>query len=272
MGFEHHISEGLSYLERAGDGPVLVCLHGIGSNAGSFSLLLAELPTDWRVIAWNAPGYLNSLPLAMEWPSASDYADALLAFLDRLNLERVSLFGHSLGCLTAAAVALRAPERLETMVLACCALGHGVEQDSVLSPASQKRISDLEALGPQDFAAARAGRLVFEPERNAEVVDFVTQNMSEVSMPGYGQAARLLAGGKLLDNLSGCAVPTSVVFGVEDVITPPENSRKAYAALAEAVRGQLIPIAGAGHAAYQQCPKEFAAAVTRCLTSSGETL
>jgi pimeloyl-ACP methyl ester carboxylesterase len=158
------------------------------------------------------------------------------------------------------------------MILACCALGHGVAQGGVLSPASQKRITDLETLGPQEFAAARAGRLVFEPERNAGVADFVLQNMAEVSMPGYGQAARLLAGGKLLDDLSGCAVPTSVIFGAEDVITPPENSRQAYDALPETVRGQLIPIAGAGHAAYQQCPKEFAAAVTRCLTSSGEIL
>ncbi|MEM5476264.1 alpha/beta hydrolase [Pacificibacter sp. AS14] len=272
MGFEPHISEGLSYFERAGDGPVLVCLHGIGSNAGSFSRLLTELPMDWRVIAWNAPGYLNSIPLTMDWPAASDYADALLALFDRLNLDRISLLGHSLGCLAAAAAALRTPERLETMILACCALGHGFEQGSVLSSASQKRISDLEALGPKGFAAERAGRLVFEPEHNAEVADFVMQNMSEVSMPGYGQAARLLAGGKLLDDLSDCAVPTSVIFGAEDVITPPENSRKAYAALSEIVRGQLISIAGAGHAAYQQCPKEFAAAVTRCLSSSGEIL
>lgn len=272
MGFEQHISEGLSYLERKGNGPVVVCLHGIGSNAGSFSRLLTELPVDWRVIAWNAPGYLNSVPLTMDWPAASDYADALLAFLDQLDLDRVSLLGHSLGCLTAASVALRAPERLEVMILACCALGHGVEQGSVLSPSSQKRITDLETLGPKGFAAARAGRLVFEPEHNVEVADFVLRNMAEVSMPGYGHAARLLAGGKLLDDLSACMVPTSVIFGAEDVITPPANSRKAYATLPQTVRGQLISIAGAGHAAYQQCPKEFAAAVMRCLTSSGEIL
>lgn len=272
MEFKPHMSEGLSYLERAGDGPVLLCLHGIGSNAGSFSRLLTELPAHWRVIAWNAPGYLNSVPLAMNWPAASDYADTLLAFLDRLDLDHVSLLGHSLGCLTAASAALHAPKRFEAMILACCALGHGVEQGGVLSPASQQRISDLEALGPTDFAAARSARLVFEPEHNPEVADFVEQNMAEVSMPGYGQAARLLAGGKLLDDLSGCIVPTSVIYGAEDVITPPENSRKAHMALAEPVRGQLIPIAGAGHAAYQQCPTDFAAAVARCLTSSGEIL
>lgn len=110
MGFQAHTSDGLAYLDRAGAGPVLVCLHGIGSNGGSFAPLLERLPRDWRVIAWHAPGYLGSAPLAQDWPVAADYAAALKAFLDRLGLERVWLLGHSLGCLTAASFLRSAPE------------------------------------------------------------------------------------------------------------------------------------------------------------------
>ena len=266
MGFEANISKGLSYLERPGQGPVLVCLHGIGSNAGSFAPLLEQLPSDWRVIAWNMPGYLGSDPLAGDWPVAADYAEVLTDFLDGLGLGSVMLLGHSLGCLTAAAFARLAPERVSGMVLACCALGHGVEAGTQLSASSQKRIEDLETLQPAAFAAARAPRLVFAPDAHPDVTAFVTEGMAQVSMPGYGQAARMLASGRLLEDLSACSVPCSVIYGAEDAVTPPDNSRKAYAALPEAFRGQLIAIDEAGHAAYQQRPKEFAAALTRCLT------
>ena len=269
MGFEAHISDGLSYLERAGSGPVLVCLHGIGSNGGSFAPLEDKLPADWRVIAWHAPGYLTSQPLAQDWPEAAEYAAALEAFLDRLGLDKVMLLGHSLGCLTAASFVRRAPERVQGMVLACCALGHGVEAGTELSEASKARIADLEEMGPAAFAAARAPRLVFAPEANPEVARFVTDGMAQVSMPGYGQAARMLASGRLLDDLAHCAVPASVIYGVEDVITPPANSHKAHAAIPTACRREMVAIQGAGHAAYQQCPNEFAAAVVRCLTPEG---
>ena len=68
----------ISYLEMgSGDAPALVMLHGIGSNAGSFAPLMTRLAARRRVIAWNAPGYGASAPLAADWPSADDYARAL---------------------------------------------------------------------------------------------------------------------------------------------------------------------------------------------------
>jgi len=57
-----HTGYGLTWLERPGSGGVIVLLHGIGSNAASFTPLLAHLPKALRVIAWNAPGYGGSDP------------------------------------------------------------------------------------------------------------------------------------------------------------------------------------------------------------------
>lgn len=263
-----HTSGGVSYLERPGEGPVLLCLHGIGSNGGSFGPMIDHLPADWRVIAWHAPGYITSTPLTKDWPVAADYADVLEGFIDRLGLGRVMLFGHSLGCLTAADYARRAPDRITAMTLACCAIGHGVTPGSDLSEASRKRIDDLETMGAEAFAAARAPRLVFDPANNPDIAAAVTADMARVSMPGYGHAAKMLAAGRLLEDLAGITVPTSVIYGAEDVVTPPENSLRAHAAIPQSCRGDLIKIEGAGHAAYRQCPNEFAAALTRCMTQS----
>src|SRR5690606_12047307 len=121
------------------------------------------LPRDWRIIAWNAPGYGRSRPLDAEWPLALDYADALRGFLDSLGLDKVLLVGHSLGCLTGAAFAAAHRDRVARLLLSSPALGHGVPRGAALSPAAQARIDDLANLGADEFARQRAPRLVHDP-------------------------------------------------------------------------------------------------------------
>ena len=104
MSARDHIAAGIGWREHAGDGPVLVALHGIGSEARAFDALAAALP-NWRVLAWEAPGYGPSEALGVDWPSAMDYAAVLEAFLDARGLARVHLLGHSLGTLIGAAFA-----------------------------------------------------------------------------------------------------------------------------------------------------------------------
>jgi pimeloyl-ACP methyl ester carboxylesterase len=60
----------VAWLE-AGEGPALVLLHGIGSGARSWRAQLDGLSDRFRTIAWNAPGYGESSPLAPDAPSGS---------------------------------------------------------------------------------------------------------------------------------------------------------------------------------------------------------
>ena len=243
---------GISYLERAGEGEALVLLHGIGSQGASFTPLLGGV--TGRVIAWNAPGYGESEALAEDWPIAADYARALERFLDALGLGRVALLGHSLGALMAASFAAGRRERVSRLVLASPALGHAVPRGQGLSPAAQARIDDLEREGPEAFAAARAARLVHAPEDNPGMVAQVRKAMSQVRLPGYAQAARMLAAGRLLDDAERLAVPTDVIVGEGDLVTPPEGARRVHEALRGAARGSLSIVPGAGHAIYLQAP------------------
>ncbi|WP_346899131.1 alpha/beta hydrolase [uncultured Roseibium sp.] len=263
MTVQTHISGGIEYLERPaqGEGPVLVLLHGIGSNAMSFAPFLDHIAPTFRVIVWNAPGYGGSEPLAKDWPQAADYAEALKGLLDRLGLDRVLLVGHSLGTLIGAAFAAGYPDRVAHLLLASPALGHGVTPGSALSAAAQKRLDDLAALGAEKFAEARASRLVFEPETNPDLVARVFDAMSRVSSPGYDMAVRMLASGRLLDDAARLTVPTDVIVGAEDVVTPPEAARKTHAAIPQSARGALTEVPSAGHALYQQAPEAFALAL-----------
>jgi pimeloyl-ACP methyl ester carboxylesterase len=260
-GFVTHRTDGLVWLERPGRGATLVLLHGIGSNAGSFAPLLPHLPADLRVIAWNAPGYGGSEPLPQDWPLAQDYAARLQGLADRLELARFALLGHSLGALMAAAFAASRRDRVTRLTLASPAIGHGVSAGGALSAAAQARIDDLEAMGADAFARARAPKLVYRPEAHPAVVALVRDGMAQVTMPGYGQDARMLASGRLLDDAERLSVPTHVVVGSEDRVTPPEGARRVHAALHAQARGSLTELPAAGHAIYQQDPARFARAL-----------
>ncbi len=244
--------------ERAGSGRICVLLHGIGSNAFSFAPLVAELPSDWHVLAWNAPGYGRSVPLAGDWPLARDYAEALAAMLDEVGVRRITLLGHSLGALVAASFAAARRDRVDHLVLASPALGHGIPRGNVLSASAQARIDDLGIEGPEEFAARRAARLVFEPEQNPAHVEAVRRAMSQVRLPGYAQAARMLSAGRLLDDIAQITVPTDVIVGADDRITPSDGARCAHEALRAPWRGRFVDVPRVGHAIAQERPVELA--------------
>ena len=262
-----HVSSGGIAFARAGvgtGGRPLVLLHGIGSNARSFARMMSILAPDRMVVAWDAPGYGASEPLALDWPSADDYAAALDALLDRLGIETIDLMGHSLGALVAARYAssdaLRNQRRVNRLILASPALGYGTRPGDPLAPAAANRLQAFLDEGGERFAATRGPRLV-HARGDAGLVASVVKAMSEVKLPGYRQASRMLSTGSLLADCKGITIPTLVLVGSDDEITPPANCRRAFDALPPAEsqlahRFELVP--AAGHAVPQEKPVEVA--------------
>jgi pimeloyl-ACP methyl ester carboxylesterase len=248
---------GTALLHRQGEGPTLVLLHGIGSNAESWLPLIGALPPALNVLAWWAPGSGASAPVAPDRPMPEHYAARLAGLLDGLRLQRVAIAGHSLGCLFAARFAAGRPERVAALALLSPALGSRVAGDAPLPPAEQARIDGLVALGPARFAETRAARLVHAPETKPEVLAAVRRAMAAVTLPGYAQAVHALAQGDLLADAARIAAPALVACGAEDLITPPDNARRLHAALPAGSGLHLIP--AAGHVLPQEQPAPVAA-------------
>jgi pimeloyl-ACP methyl ester carboxylesterase len=257
----HDIGANFSYLARPGEGTPVVLLHGIGSNARSFEPLIAALGPHRRVVAWDAPGYGESTPLAVDWPGASDYAVAVKRLLAHLGIARCVLVGHSLGTLIAARFAVLSPEQVATLCLISPSLGGAAEKGAPLPPAVARRVEDLDRLGPEQFAATRSPLLLADPAGRPDVLEGVVRAMAAVRRPGYDQAARMLATGRMLEDAAKITVPTAVVIGTQDRITPPANAGRVFAALAPSVRLGLFEIADAGHAVCQEQSAEVARAI-----------
>lgn len=253
--WHEHSTHGITWRERPGTGPVAVLLHGIGSRAFGWERLGEHLP-GWRLIAWDAPGYGQSDALANEWPLAIDYADALAGFVQALNLARFHLVGHSLGTLIGAAFAGKYRDLAHSLTLASCAQGGGAAPGGALSPAHQARIDELQSQGADAFAAARAPRLIHRAQDNPALVADATRAMASVTMPGYGQAVRMLASGDLRADMAAVDLPTTVTVGAEDVVTPPKQSIGAHAALPRPAPLAILP--GCGHALPLQAPEALA--------------
>lgn len=263
-------SAGLAFLRRSAPGEAMAFLHGIGSRGASFLPVLPHLHPDLDLIFWNAPGYGGSQPLDAAWPTEADYADALLRLFDALGLDRVTLVGHSLGTLIAARFAAEHGDRLSGLVLAACAAGYGIPVGSALPEKSQARIDALKSLGGPGFARTRAPRLVHAPETARPAVAAVEQAMAAVTMPGYGQAVRMLSSGRLAESLAQVTVPTTFVWAEGDVVTPEAQTLAAIEARTRA--GGPAPayhrIPDAGHAVYLEQPAAFADVLVTALAGA----
>jgi pimeloyl-ACP methyl ester carboxylesterase len=264
--------DGISVL-RAGhaSGFPLVMLHGIGSNAQSYAPLMTILAAGRPVIAWDAPGYGASTPLGEDWPTADSYAAALEALVARLGYARFDLLGHSLGALVAGRCAVRHAGRINRLILASPALGYRTAPLATLAPPAANRLQAMLDEGGVRFAATRGPRLVHSRD-NSALVAGVVKAMSEVKLPGYQQASRMLSMADLVADAALISIPTLVLVGAGDEITPPANCRRVYEALVAATpslahRFELVP--AAGHAVPQEQPEAVADLIAAFTPASG---
>ena len=219
---------GRVHYRAAGRAPAVshVLLHGIGSGSASWVRQLqaadaAPLAAQVRLLAWDAPGYESTDPVAPDWPQASDYAARLWAWLDALNMPQpITLVGQSLGALMAASAAVLQPARVARLVLLAPAAGYADASEEERTRKLADRLALLEQLGPAGMAEARAAGML-SPQAAPELLTVVRAAMARVHPAGYTQAARLLAHGDLLADLARLTCPVQVASGSADKLTPP---------------------------------------------------
>nr|WP_202538897.1 alpha/beta fold hydrolase [Streptomyces sp. SID8379] len=238
-------------METAGDaGPLLLCLHGIGSSSAAFAPQLAGLRDHVRVIAWDAPGYAKSAdpdgPLDLD-----GFADAA-ADVIRSHGSSAHVLGVSWGGVIAVRLATRHPELVDSLVLADSSAGSGT--DEAKAAGMRARAEELAALGPRAFAEKRGPRLVSD-RAPAELVRRTVDTMADaVRLPGYGYAAEAMAGADLRPELSAVAAPALVVCGDRDTVTGVEASQVLAGGLH---RSAYVIVKDAGHLANQEQPERF---------------
>lgn len=251
-----HSLDGLSFVEHRPEGPptrTALLLHGIGGNAATFGEL-GDLLADRGVhaVAWDAPGYGRSSDPRVD----VDLVDRLVSAIIARRWGPVDIVGTSWGGVIATVLAHRRPGLVRSLALADSTRGSGTTAPK--AAAMRARVDELAAIGPEQFAARRAARLV-SPTADDEVAVQVRRQMARVRVPGYRAAAEFMASTDTEQILPSILVPTLVLVGEHDVVTGVDESRL----LSERIPGaELTIIPRAGHAAVSERPGPVADAIT----------
>lgn len=256
-------SAGIAY-DDAGTGEGVLFFHAFPLNRSMWDPQVASLARRCRTVRFDVPGFGGSAhgtdPLTIE--RISDIGAALL---DHLRLDSVVACGCSMGGYAALAFAARHADRLRGLVLADTRAG----ADS--AEGRQGRVEMAERVRWGGQAAARDAMLprLLAPGTSSnrpEVVRHVERMIETASVEGIVAALGALAGRPdRSGDLASIRVPTLVICGREDILTPPAESESMHAVIP---RSRLEIIEGAGHLANLEAAEEF----NRSLGSFLETI
>src|SRR3954454_8744393 len=261
----------------APDNPVLVLVHGVAGSSQTWEEVIPALARDYTVIAPDLLGHGESAKPRGDY-SLGAYASGLRDLLAILGHDRATIVGHSLGGGIAMVFAYQFPERTERLVLIDSG-GLGKEVSIALRAAS---LPGSEIVLPLIFAppllrpggaiAGFLGKLGLQGGPDAEEVArsiagfgdlrtrtaFVHTIRAVIDPLGQRVSARdrlYLADG----------MPTLIVWGAEDRISPIEHGRAA----AELINGSRLEIfPGAGHFPHRDDPVRFVELLREFLEST----
>jgi pimeloyl-ACP methyl ester carboxylesterase len=240
----------ISVISR-GSGPSIVLSHGVTLSVRTWVKQMESLPAaGFRTVAFDHRGH-GASTVGSSGHALDTLADDVRCLLEGLDLTDTVLVGHSMGGVAAQLFCLRYPEiaahRLAGIVLLSTLSRTAVSGNAVLL----RLLEQLAGLTLDASGAMKAknlgllvARLGFGKDPQPSHVE-LTRQMILGCDPGTRKAApSALLGLDLSKELSAIRVPTLVVCGTNDVITPPAESRR----LARRIRGarlELLP--GAGH-------------------------
>jgi pimeloyl-ACP methyl ester carboxylesterase len=218
--------------------------------------------TGWRVIAPQLRGFDGG---AGDPPAASvdDYAGDVIDLLDALHVTQAVIGGQSMGGYVAFALLRLAARYVQGLVLA----DTRSQADTPEGVAGRTRLLQVvQDKGPSAVAEEMIPKLLGETTRSTRpaVIELVRSLAVANSSDAIAGAIRaLMTRPDSTSLLSSIHVPTLVIVGDEDVVTPPPASEEMHRAIAGS---ELVQIPRAGHLSNLEQPELFNAALAAFLT------
>jgi len=249
----------IHYLE-AGDGPPLLCLHGISTSAATWLPLVEALAEEFRVVAPDRPGRGLSEPVDYGGVAFREFGvDYVTGLLDALDLDAVRVLGSSLGGMQALHLQVDHPERVDRNCLVGAPAGLSRTIPWLF------RLTYAPKLGPWLFRRnvadtideAREGWRQINLEDDSALSDALLEvELAAENVPGNTDSlvslnyhAGTVRGGMhesflVRDALADSDVPTRFVWGSEDFFWPPSVGRPVAESMPD---GELIVLHDHGH-------------------------
>jgi 3-oxoadipate enol-lactonase len=248
----------LTYRETGEVDPLLL-LHAFPLDGRMWDGQADHLPGRCLIPDLSGFGASNAAPDSNLTTRMSDFAQDAAALLDHLGIERTVLLGLSMGGYAALAFAEAFPGRLRGLILADTRAGADAPE------ARERRLAvarDVLEKGSGFLPDALVPKLLGAGTQASEpgLVEQVRRWAAEAPPAGVAAAQRGMAERPDRSGvLPRIAVPTLVIVGEEDELTPPAESRSLAAAIPKA---DLAVLPGAGHLSNLEQPEAFNRAVS----------
>lgn len=266
--YVHIGSRTIGYLDSqpdAGAARVAVLIHAFPLAATMWEPQMRQAPAGWRLLAPDLRGFGGSptVDADTDSPSIDDYAADVIDLLAALGIGTAVIGGLSMGGYVAFAVLRRAPEMVRGLVLADTKSG----ADSLEARGNRRAmLALLDREGPSGVAREMAPKLV-GPVSGAERPELeagVRRLIKQQSTPAIrGALLRLMDRPDATAQLSFIAVPTLIIVGGDDGVTPVVESQR----MADAIGGaELVVIPKAGHLSSVEQPDAFSGVLSAFLS------
>jgi len=240
----------------------LVLLHAFPLNARMWEPQQALAEFGWRIIAPQFPGFDGGTGAHAD-ATVDDYAGKLVDLLDSLHVEQAVIAGLSMGGYVAFALLRHARRYFSGLVLADTRAGAD-------TPEGRQGRDNMRALlrekGPSAIADQMIPKLLGattlrERPAAAETVRALVMSSSADAIDGAINVLKTRPDST--PQLAGIHVPTLIIVGEEDTLTPPDMSREMH----RAIHGsELVLIPESGHLTNLERPRAFNAALASFLT------
>jgi pimeloyl-ACP methyl ester carboxylesterase len=233
------------YWETTGTGEPVLLVHGLGLSGGAWWRTVDALAPNMRVITFDHRGIGRSESWMYAYTTEA-MADDAVSILDDLAIDRVHLYGFSLGGMVAQQIALRHPTRVRSLVLGAT---HSGGRRATVPEAEVVAFFRRRARMPSEEAAWASVPYNYGPRSRAQQVDRIAEDIERRLRNPFNERAyraQLLAASlhNCYGRLDRIRAPTLVVHGARDRMIPVANA----CMTAQRVPGARMKIlADAGH-------------------------
>ena len=252
----------------AGSGPALLLIHGIGDNSETWNTVQAKLAQRFTVIAPDLLGHGQSDKPRADY-SVAAYANGMRDLLSVLDIESVTVVGHSLGGGVAMHFAYQFPQLLERLILVGAG---GVTKDVHVALRAASLPMGGEALAllrlPGVLPALQlvgkvAGAMVGSTGLGHDLPDIlrVLRDLPEpTASSAFTRTLRAVVDwrGQVVTMLDRCylteSVPVQLIWGEQDVVIPVSHALMAHAAMPGS---RLEIFKKSGHFPFHDHPDRF---------------
>ncbi len=244
----------LNYVERGlPTGLPVVFIHGFPFSHEMWEPQMRSLPNNIRAISYDIRGH-GASDLADGYYTIELFVDDLIALLDHLVIDRAVLCGLSMGGYIALRAVERHPNRVRGLIL-CDTKSEADTDEGKVNRAARLRQIQTAGVGAfaQEFVKTIFAAETFQTRH--EAIELIKRLINANDPRGICGA--LMALGARTDTtaaLASITVPTLVLGGELDALTPPATMR----ALHERIAGSGLRLfAGAGHMSNLEQPELF---------------